>query len=228
MCTVSFIPVNDGFILTSNRDELQSRPTLPPLEYQLEGRRLTFPRDEQAGGTWIAMDEGNRVACLLNGAHEAHRRNPPYSRSRGLLVQESLVYGQGLASFCDAVHLDGVEPFTLLLFGMAAGEGNYQLIWDGVRRSVRYLVIDSPQLWQSVTLYDADMRKERQVWFEQWLQTEDTPDDESLWAFHTNRHGTDPHKDIVMRRGDLKTVSVTQCRVLSGTSMMRYDDTIGV
>jgi hypothetical protein len=227
MCTVSFVPVKGGFILTSNRDELHSRPTLPPLEYLMDGRTLTFPRDEQAGGSWIALDDGHRVACLLNGAQEPHRHNLPYSRSRGLLVQESLVYGQGLASFCDAVHLDGVEPFTLLLFGMAAGEGNYQLIWDGVRRSVRKLVIDSPQLWQSVTLYDADMRKERQAWFEQWLRPEDARITDSLWAFHTNRHGTDPHKDIVMHRGDLKTVSVTQCRVLSGTSAMRYDDTIG-
>ena len=54
MCTVTFLPLkNDGFILTSNRDEQPNRITHPPLTVVEDETTLLFPKDEIAGGTWI-------------------------------------------------------------------------------------------------------------------------------------------------------------------------------
>ena len=52
MCTVTYLPQeNDGFILTSNRDESPMRKTIPPKKYVENGVELIYPKDQLAGGT---------------------------------------------------------------------------------------------------------------------------------------------------------------------------------
>ncbi|NJN26754.1 MAG: NRDE family protein [Cyclobacteriaceae bacterium] len=67
MCTVSYIPASDNssFALTSNRAEKVFRPTLPPVVTWHNGTKLAFPRDEKAGGSWIAINEDGRVCCPI-------------------------------------------------------------------------------------------------------------------------------------------------------------------
>ena len=73
MCTVSFIPVRDTFYLTSNRDEKRTRKKAnPPIAYTVAGARMIFPRDGEAGGTWIVLKENGDAAVLLNGAFLHH------------------------------------------------------------------------------------------------------------------------------------------------------------
>ena len=56
MCTVTYLPLeNDGFILTSNRDESPMRKTIPPKKYLENGVELAYPKDQLAGGTWICL-----------------------------------------------------------------------------------------------------------------------------------------------------------------------------
>ena len=86
MCTVTYIPNKDGFILTSNRDENAARSPKNITRIDQNGTELVFPRDTTAGGTWIAVSETNRMVCVLNGAFDKHKHRPPYRRSRGLLV----------------------------------------------------------------------------------------------------------------------------------------------
>jgi len=68
MCTVTYIPSTEenGFVLTSNRDEKEFRPTSPPEIYAYGNCKLVYPRDEQAGGSWIAINEkGISIACSM-------------------------------------------------------------------------------------------------------------------------------------------------------------------
>ena len=93
MCTVTYLPQgNDHFLLTSNRDEMPSRSPRSITVSEFAGQKLAFPRDEMAGGTWLAVSDHNRLACLLNGAFERHDRNPPYRMSRGVMVLEYFTY----------------------------------------------------------------------------------------------------------------------------------------
>ena len=57
MCSVSFVPLEDGFLLTSNRDEKRFRPTIEPKIYLENKVKLLYPKDEKAGGTWIVSKE---------------------------------------------------------------------------------------------------------------------------------------------------------------------------
>ena len=87
MCTVSLIPGRESFFLTSNRDEKKiRRQAIPPAIYQYKGARLLYPRDADADGTWIAINQNGNAAVLLNGAFVKHKPRPPYNRSRGLVL----------------------------------------------------------------------------------------------------------------------------------------------
>ncbi|MEO0339976.1 MAG: NRDE family protein, partial [Bacteroidota bacterium] len=89
MCTVTFIPQQgQDFILSSNRDEQASRSPQGLSRIDQFQKELLFPRDTEAGGTWIAASNKDQVVCLLNGAFELHHRQPPYRKSRGIMVLE--------------------------------------------------------------------------------------------------------------------------------------------
>ena len=108
MCTVSFVSTNGKIIITSNRDEKVIRPSaIPPKNYRVNGKNIIFPKDPKAGGTWYAVNQNGSVVVLLNGADEKHVHNPPYTRSRGLVVLE-------IASSKNT--LDGNSIFIFLLF----------------------------------------------------------------------------------------------------------------
>jgi len=75
MCTVTLVPRPEsmsGFVLTSNRDESVGRETLSPAWERFEGVRQYFPKDKQAGGTWLGVSEHSRCICLMNGAEKPH------------------------------------------------------------------------------------------------------------------------------------------------------------
>ena len=166
MCTVTFLPTPSGFILTHNRDEAPSRSPEVISRVQEGGDTLLFPRDTKAGGAWVAASKSGRTACLLNGAFVKHHHNPPYRRSRGLVLldffhwpQPDLFFGQ--------YDLDGIEPFTFLYFNT---DRVVELRWDGTQRYVKELAPDEPHFWCSATLYPPDMQQKRKQVFLDWLQ----------------------------------------------------------
>ena len=58
MCTVTYIPHHNGYLLTSSRDERFSRPAaLPPAEFKLEGRTLLYPKDPEGKQKLVARTE---------------------------------------------------------------------------------------------------------------------------------------------------------------------------
>ncbi|MFM8371345.1 MAG: NRDE family protein, partial [Bacteroidota bacterium] len=93
MCTVTYIPNRSGFTLTHNRDEAPSRSSVS-ISQNDEGPdgQIVYPRDSKAGGTWFAVSESGKTVCLLNGAFVRHHHNPPYKRSRGLMVLDFFNY----------------------------------------------------------------------------------------------------------------------------------------
>jgi uncharacterized protein with NRDE domain len=115
MCTVSFLPKKgNSFILTSNRDEDMLRQTaLPFQKYSLNNKSLYYPKDPKAGGTWIATEPNSFTVCLLNGAFKAHTPNPPYNKSRGIVLLDFFKYNNQY-DFIKQYDFSNIEPFTLL------------------------------------------------------------------------------------------------------------------
>jgi uncharacterized protein with NRDE domain len=83
MCTVTYIPQSQGFIITSSRDEKLQRLTLQPAIYEHFVSEIVYPKDKMAGGTWIAVNMQNHIGCLINGAFENHQKQDHYQKSRG-------------------------------------------------------------------------------------------------------------------------------------------------
>jgi Transport and Golgi organisation 2 len=110
------------------RDELATRPWLPPARHW-PGSPLVGGIDEQAGGTWLAVHPGvPRVACLLNG--RGPLADPARRRSRGELPLRAAAAGpevlRQLADDPDA--LAAYDPFHLIC---ATPDGATALTWPG-------------------------------------------------------------------------------------------------
>jgi len=222
MCTVTFYPNNNEYILTSNRDEVKHRPTLAPKKYIINNQEITFPKDEVAGGTWIATNNNTKTVCLLNGAFERHQRKESYSRSRGLVLLESFSYAN-VTDFINNVNLNGVEPFTLLLFDTKNTLEITELRWDETKKHVSKIDATQPHIWSSSALYDKSTREQRKKWFQFLLDKNEPLNKDLLLKFHLSKHDKDAFNDIVMERANgLQTVSVSQI-VMKKDSVATFD-----
>ncbi len=222
MCTVTYIPTEAGkFILTSNRDERIIRSTLPPQTETINNTMVLFPKDEKAGGTWIAAGDNGRVCCLLNGAFEKHEKLLNYAKSRGKIILEAFEY-DNLINFFETVLLTDVEPFTLIVVD---NNKLYEFRWDGNKKHLKNLDVLNPQIWSSATLYSKQIRKKRENWLNTWLNNQTQLDSNSVMNFHSFSHGNDNENDVIMeRKNGLKTVSITQIEFNINNFKMHYHD----
>lgn len=222
MCTVTFIPSGDGVFLVSNRDEKHDRSdALPPAAYSFPGGRIIFPKDADAGGTWIAMHENGNAVVLLNGGLEPHQPQPPYRRSRGLILLDVLSDENPVEAF-KTISLDGVESFTTVIW---FDNRLYEGIWDGAKKYFSEKDCLFPHLWSSVTLYDEVTRARRRKWFDEWLATNKTPGLDDILHFHQFTGDGDTENDLLMNRnGQMFTVSITGMQLAGGKGEMVYLD----
>lgn len=222
MCTVTYIPTADGFCLTSNRDENRRRgQAQAPVRHPTGVSDLIYPRDSDAGGSWVVLKEKGTVAVLLNGAFLKHLRTPPYRVSRGLVLLEIIRQPDPL-EYLIAMDLQDIEPFTIVLYST----GNlWDCRWDGTRKHIRSMDRSIPHIWSSATLYDAPMAGERRRWFREWLDSREQIDPSDIVAFHKRAGNGDIQNSLVMNRNnELYTVSVTSVVVAKEKAHMFYHD----
>lgn len=222
MCTLTYIPRESGqYLLTSNRDEAPGRKAGSIETARRSGERIAFPKDAQAGGTWIATSSGGRTVNLLNGAFTRHQRRPPYKRSRGVMVLDFFDFPDAVAFFQN-YDFPGMEPFTLV----AVENGQlFEFRWDEKDRYLFTHDPERPHLWSSPMLYEAPVRARRQAWFGAWLKGRQDFSREAVLDFHRNAGDGDPRNDVVMNRnGMVQTVSITQIdKRLNETGIQYYD-----
>ncbi len=222
MCTVTYIPVAGGIYLTSNRDERPGRaPALFPARSDSANGQLLFPKDGEAGGSWISLNNSGDAAVLLNGAFFKHRQEASYRLSRGLVFLEIARAVDPVRAFSAAVLAD-IEPFTLILF---AGGRLFECRWDGRDRHIAPLRPDSPYIWSSTTLYDEDAANNRSRRFGEWYKATSSIDAQSILDFHRSVRLSDgENKRGFHRRDTIATVSITSIRIAAGGSRMDYID----
>lgn len=214
MCTVSFVPINNGYILTSNRDEDPKRPTKLPNKLKLENDVTIFaPLDVLKGGSWIAMDRNGRSACLLNGAFIKHISKKNYRKSRGQIVFDAFK-AENFEVYAAHILLDDIEPFTLILI-----ESNslIEVIWDGAKRHIRKLSKKTPLLWSSSTLYSREEHMEKEAYFMKSLQNVEGTKDHILEI-----HGSEEYTPFRLQHPFLQTVSICQLQSNKEESSITY------
>ncbi|MDT8438532.1 MAG: NRDE family protein [Wenzhouxiangellaceae bacterium] len=102
-----------ALVLAANRDEFHARPTTPLHWWPDPGDRLAG-RDEQAGGTWLAVRRDGRFAAITNFRDP---NAPSGARSRGELPLDWLRSPEPARAFARRVHVERGEygPFNLLI-----------------------------------------------------------------------------------------------------------------
>ena len=115
MCTVSVVPLDEGFRLVCNRDELVARAVaLPPRHHRLGSASAVFPIDPDGGGTWIGINDTGLVMAILNGpAAQPAKPGRPGLRSRGAIIPALLRHGSVAAAVRAArAFFDSMETET--------------------------------------------------------------------------------------------------------------------
>ena len=222
MCTVTYVPTGDeGFFLTSNRDEKANRQTFPPKKYGIKNQTLIYPRDAVSGGTWIAVGQNGTIACLLNGGLVAHKKESNYKHSRGLIIP--LLYNFGsVQKFISKYDFDGIEPFTLVTFQM---KKLLEICWTGETLIDKELPTHQQHIWASTTLYDQACIAARKKWFQDWQDQNQKPSQQDIVNFHKFAGNGDKQNDIIMQReGSLRTVSITLVKYTHESVEMTYHD----
>ncbi len=225
MCTVSFIPGKEHIYLTSNRDEKQRRkPALLPELYLFNHCEMIFPKDGDAGGTWITLCSNGNAGVLLNGAFENHAKKLYYRKSRGLVFLEIMADQNPVRNF-QQHFLKGIEPFTMIIW---QDHHLYECRWDvQENRYCRSLSVERPYIWSSATLYNKETRIKRETWFAEWLHQHSLPEQHQVIDFHRFAGDDSKESNLIMNRdGQVFTVSITSVALNRFKGSISYTDVV--
>jgi|SRR5690554_2160026 len=227
MCTLTFFPFGkDKFVLTTNRDEQPERETIPPMEYNHDGTKLTYPKDQKAGGTWVGANSNGRIASLMNGGKIPHIRKGSYRLSRGVVMIE-LLKTKEVMMFLKSFDFTGIEPFTIVLINPQNESDTdkfkaYELIWDDKKLHIIELPWKT-HIWSSTPLYPREIHQKRVEWLHTFIEKTPNISPDAIWDFHHIAGSGDKANDFVIDRGFIHTKSITQF-VNDGTIKFRYED----
>ena len=222
MCTVTYIPAKEKIFLTSNRDEKSWRfPAIPPCEYDFLSGKIYYPKDANAGGTWLAVHENGNIIVLLNGGFKFHESKPPYRKSRGLILLD-LVQHESPFDFFRSISLEEIEPFTLVIW---QDNELFECRWDGEKKHAKQIDKSVPHIWSSATLYNEEITSKRKMWFEKWLKERNEFSQTDILRFHQFTGDGDSHNDLAMNRDDkVFTVSITGVEISDHKAQITYLD----
>ncbi|OYU54168.1 MAG: hypothetical protein CFE25_16160 [Chitinophagaceae bacterium BSSC1] len=222
MCTVTYIPTNRGYLLTSNRDEHCNRPpAVLPDSKQFQEDGIWYPMDGGAGGSWIALKQGGTTAVLLNGAFEKHIKQTIYRKSRGLIFLSIAKQHDPLHGFTTE-DLNGIEPFTLIV---KTSKGLFECIWDGQNKHQQEKDSSIAHIWSSCTLYNQEVRLKRETYFSNWLNTKKISSTDLIVEMHQSSPFPNKAENFMMQGSDgISTVSITCIKVDSEQSEIKYID----
>jgi hypothetical protein len=220
MCTLTFIPKPNGYLLGMNRDERLTREAaLAPAAVNMSTVRAVYPR-ESGGGTWIGSNSAGVTFCLLNqnpGPHSSVKE-----RSRGEIIPPLVSCSKFPEAMRRFQHLDlhGLLPFMLV--GIFPAEQIIsQCQWDG--NELKFLRIRwDVRHWFSSGVSDEMARKVRgSTSYEAWRRR-DAGSAEWLRGLHASHAPVRGSFSICVHRPDAATVSYTEVAFTGGDLTMRY------
>ena len=206
MCLVSYVPLTNGFVLSSNRDESPMRAVKNISTQELGSRTIHFPTDS-SGGSWIFHSDRSEVICLLNGAFVNHKRVLPYRMSRGIVMRSFFEY-ETATNYLSKFSFTGIEPFTMII---NTPEGFYEFRWDGLKKHILNLDRTKVHVWSSCTLYTPEIVDKREEDFNTMLNGRDKLDPNEVKEIHLTADPNDMANGFIMNRSNIvATISLTQ------------------
>ena len=214
MCTVTYFPLKDKIILTSNRDE---KPNRSAQEIHSENG-IFYPKDPAKNGTWFAVTKSGNAIVLLNGAFKNHQRKADYRKSRGIIVLD-LINKENVFKSLELIDLENIEPFTLVVFQK---NELAEFRWDGTEKHFKKLDIHQPYIWSSATLYNDEAQEKRKQIFKEFLENE-TINEEKIWDFHHQKTDDLENGITIKRQNTIQTISTTQV-IISDEIILKHQD----
>jgi hypothetical protein len=222
MCTLTFIPTDDGYLAGMNRDELLTRSAaVPPQILDRDGMKILCPQ-EPSGGTWIACSNLGNLFALLNWNAIDARSLGEKRKTRGNVIPEMIVESDAPAADArfERMSLDGVFPFRLIgIFPGARILNEWR--WDGRRRQK----LEFPwgrKHWFSSSLSDAAAEKERGSACESAAAMHATEGSRWLRSLHRSHVPAPGPFSICVHRQDAATVSYTEVECSRSLISMNY------
>ncbi|MDZ4780280.1 MAG: NRDE family protein [Planctomycetia bacterium] len=223
MCTLSVIPWSEnpsspGIRLVVNRDESRLRPqAMPPTVEMFGERQAILPRDRQAGGTWVGVNDAGLAMVLLN----APGAPPPHPMTRGAVIPALLDAADFDEAVARAERFDTLSfaPFRLVILDRTRLAELAFRDWAlALRQRIR---IERPAMFTSSGLGDAEVAQPRNRLFAEmfldsgdWFATQD--------AFHRHRWPWRADISVNMSRPEASTVSQTIVEITKEAVRMTY------
>ena len=200
----------DGYRIFFNRDERRQRAReRPPVVDERDGTRFIAPRDGEAGGSWIAVNEHGLSLCLLNGFPEGVAPSATDGRSytsRGELPVSLIGFHttSSIAERLRSLDLRYYRPFVLVAFapaatGLVADWSGATLELEEHRPRTRPLV--------SSSFYTESVRDSRVAVYRQLVEGRETGSAAAHRAFHASHTPERGPHSPCMHRPDAHTVS---------------------
>ncbi len=98
-------------LLAANRDEFHARPTAAAARWP-DAPQIVGGRDLEAGGTWLAVSPGGRLAAVTNVREPGMAKG---ERSRGELTRNFLLGKQSALDFATQIDTAAYSGYNLLL-----------------------------------------------------------------------------------------------------------------
>jgi hypothetical protein len=219
MCSVTFVPRADGFVLAMNRDELILRgPALPP-EVHSRGRLAVLSPREPSGGTWIGMNNAGMAFSLINW-HSQRDRISDNTISRGEVVRALLSArsSRSAASILRKLPVERMNPFRVMTISLCERS---LLEWRSGNDALEVISLRwARHHWFSSGFDEA---KANQIRRQVCLQiSDDSLDVSALRQLHRSHVPEAGAFSLCMHREDASTVSYTEISVHDHTASMYY------
>lgn len=214
MCTLTFSPHSNGFVVTQNRDESPLRGT-PIFPFRNTELKSLYPKDPDGDGTWM-LTNGEYVICVLNGGYELHERKLPYRHSRGLLPSIALQNEPVGLTLQDA---QGLEPFSVFIF---SAKEVTRYTWNATDLFVESFAPSENHIFQSAPLYSPAMQETRELWWDEWIADHPQLSADEILAFHRSGGDGAGETNICMYRPGVQTTSISQVQIETGKSASYY------
>lgn len=214
MCTMTWRAAPGVREVYFNRDELKTRlPAASPRLQELNGTRYIAPRDEQAGGTWLFVNEHGLIVALLNLYPERFEAPWEPARSRGLLVAD-MADCRNLIEVSTYLHeeeLGHYRPFSLLALHADYPEPLW-VEWRSPECDFRQNAsTHMPITGSSFKPDEVVLARKRRFREVTEGQAEAAP--ELLRRYHADTEGATGAHAVCMDRPDARTVSYSEVRV---------------
>jgi hypothetical protein len=223
MCTLSWLPAPDGHTLWHGRDERITRLPGEPPGIVRRGRFAALaPRDADAGGTWVGVNELGLTFGLANlyppeGVGEGTR--VPGLVTRGRIIDDLLV-AETAGEARDL--LAAMDPRVFARFTLAVlepGRAPELHRWDGTRIERR--TVTEPGLLLTSSGAGRRVEELRRVEYAR-LAPGSPPRAEDIEALHRSHLESLGADSFCMHREEAETASLTRVDVGAETIRMCY------